>query len=299
MIYDFVHAGSILLDLSIEDLMEIGLTSRVKGKWIMQQIVKLRCRADVSFLDPENISKFLTDIHRDLNVYRVDFARRGITGAFLSHLNEDMLLEIGVKSSIDRARILNQISETCGLDSTDSASESASLLLPLSARYRKKYDVFISYRRESGAQLASLLKVYLEVRGLSAFLDVTSLGGGKFDEVLLKVIGQCSNLVVVLTQNSLKRCMGDHLIEDWLHKEVVCALQNSVTVVPLCSSNFTWPAEKLLPSDLRSLCRMNAVAWSHEYQDASVEKVVKFLKLPPIIQRRMNSMAKSVSNTST
>lgn len=288
-----------MLDLCIEDLMEIGLKSRIKGKWIMQQIVKLRCRADVSFLYAENIAKFLTDIHKDLCVYKVDFARRGITAGFLSHLNDEMLLEIGVRSSIDRARILNQISGTCGLDSTDSASDSASPVLPLSARYRKKYDVFISYRRESGAQLASLLKVYLEVRGLSAFLDVASLGGGKFDDVLLKVIGQCSNLVVVLTQNSLKRCMGDHLIEDWLHREVVCALQNNVTVVPLCGPNFTWPTEKQLPADLRSLCRMNAVVWSHEYQDASVVKVVKFLKLPPIIQRRMNSMVKSVSNVST
>ena len=36
----------------------------------------------------------------------------------------------------------------------------------------KNLDVFISYRRSNGSQLASLLKVHLEIRNLSVFLDV-------------------------------------------------------------------------------------------------------------------------------
>ena len=290
-----IPTGSILLDLQIEDLLEIGLKSKVQGKWVMQQIQKLRRRADVSPLDPDNIAKFLTDIHKDLCVYKVDFARRGITASFLPHLNEEMLLEMGVRSAIDRVRILNQISETCGFETTDLASPGS--MLPLSARYRKKYDIFISYRRESGSQLASLLKVYLDMRGLSTFLDVASLGGGKFDDALLAVIAQCSNVVVVLTEKSLNRCIGDHRIEDWLHKEVVCALQHNVTLVPLCDPNFNWPSEKQLPADLKSLCRMNAITWSHEYQDASVERLIKFLNLPPVLRRM--SMVKSISTAST
>ena len=273
--------------------MELGLQSRVQGKWVLQQIQKLRRRADVSFLDPGNVAKFLTDIHRDLSVYKVDFGRKGITPDFLPHLTNEMLLEIGVRSSVDRVRILNQISETCGFNFTDSGGPGS--VLPLSPRYRKEYDVFISYRRDSGSQLASLLKVYLEVRGLTTFLDVSSLGGGKFDDALLTVIAQCSNVVVILTQDCLKRCIGDQRIEDWLHKELVCALEHQVNVVPLCDANFSWPSEKLLPADLRSLCRMNAVTWSHEYQDASVERLIKFLKLPPALRRM--SMAKVLSTS--
>lgn len=30
---------------------------------------------------------------------------------------------------------------------------------------------------------------------------------------------------------------------------------------------------------------MNAVNWSHEYQDASVERLIKFLHLPPVLRR--------------
>lgn len=287
----FYVVGNILLDLCIEDLLEMGLKSRVQGKWVMEQIRKLRCRADVSFLDPDNIAKFLTGIHKDFSVYKVDFARSRISAACLPHLTNEMLLEIGVHSSIDRVRILCRISETCGYEFTDSSSPST--ILPLSPRYQKKYDVFISYRRESGSQLASLLKVYLEVRGLSTFLDVSCLGAGKFDDALLTVISQCSNVVVVLTRDSLKRCMGDSRIEDWLHKELVCALERQVNVVPLCDPNFSWPSEKLLPADLQSLCRMNAVTWSHEYQDASVERLIKFLNLPPLL-RQMSMVKASV-----
>lgn len=288
--------GSILLDLSVEDLQELGLKSRVQGRWVMQQVLKLRRRADVSFLDPENVSKFLTDIHKDLTVYRVDFARRRITTCFLRHLNSEMLTEIGVRSSVDQVRILNHIRVSCSaVDFPDIGTPGS--ILPLTARYRKKYDVFISYRRESGSQLASLLKVYLEVRGLSTFLDVTSLGGGKFDEALLTVIRQCSNVVVILTPNSLQRCIGDDRIEDWLHKELVCALESKVTVVPVCDPNFSWPLERNLPVDLRSLCQMNAVNWSHEYQEATVERLIRFLHLTPVTRRM--SMVKSLSSVST
>ena len=256
----------------------------MKGKWVMEQILKLRRRADVSALDRGNISKFLTDTHKDLTIYRVDFARKGITADFLPHLTKDMLIEIGVFSAVDRARILHQVSEVCGYDVDDTATSTA--VVPLSPRYRRKYDVFISYRRDSGSQLASLLKVHLQVRGLTTFLDVTSLGGGKFDDALLTIISQCSNMVVILSRNCLQRCIGDLRIEDWMHKELVWALEKNVNIVPLIDPYFNWPTQEQLPSDLQPLCLLNGVTWSHEYQEASVERLVKFLNLPPLLRRK-------------
>ena len=45
------------------------------------------------------------------------------------------------------------------------------------------YDAFISYRRESGSNLASLIKVHFETSYNKAiFLDVKELQVGKFDE---------------------------------------------------------------------------------------------------------------------
>lgn len=67
----------------------------------------------------------------------------------------------------------------------------------------KTLDVFISYRRSNGSQLASLLKVHLEIRNLSVFLDVDRLEAGKFDNNLLQSIRSARNFVLVLTPGSL------------------------------------------------------------------------------------------------
>ena len=45
--------------------------------------------------------------------------------------------------------------------------------------------VFISYRREGGAETARLLRYELLARGWDVFLDVEDLKGGTFDERLL------------------------------------------------------------------------------------------------------------------
>ena len=84
----------------------------------------------------------------------------------------------------------------------------------------KSLDVFISYRRANGSQLASLLKVLLTIRNLSVFLDVDRLEAGKFDNNLLQSIRSARNFVLVLTPQALDRCKGDEEQKDWIHKEI-------------------------------------------------------------------------------
>ena len=69
----------------------------------------------------------------------------------------------------------------------------------------KSLDVFISYRRSNGSQLASLLKVLLTIRNLSVFLDVDRLEAGKFDNNLLQSIRSARNFVLVLTPGAMDR----------------------------------------------------------------------------------------------
>ena len=54
--------GSILLNMTAEDLLEVGLKSRLKCKWFLDQIRKLRCRADVSVQDRDGVGKWLTAV---------------------------------------------------------------------------------------------------------------------------------------------------------------------------------------------------------------------------------------------
>ena len=71
----------------------------------------------------------------------------------------------------------------------------------------------------------SLLKVHLQLRGFSVFLDIDRLRAGKFDENLLMNIKLAKHFLLVLTNNALDRCIGDLEKQDWVHKVSVCTVK--------------------------------------------------------------------------
>lgn len=146
-----------------------------------------------------------------------------------------------------------------------------------SAAIPRPIDVFISYRRVNGSQLASLLKVHLQLRGFSVFLDIEKLKAGKFDENLLSSVKLAKNFILVLTPNALDRCMGDDEQNDWVHKEIVAAMECGCNIIPLLD-NFHWPQSEKLPEDMRQVTFFNGIRWIHDYQDACVDKLEKFLR---------------------
>uniref|UniRef100_A0A3Q3IJ71 TIR domain-containing protein n=1 Tax=Monopterus albus TaxID=43700 RepID=A0A3Q3IJ71_MONAL len=138
-------------------------------------------------------------------------------------------------------------------------------------------DVFISYRRTTGSQLASLLKVHLQVRGYSVFIDVEKLEAGKFEDKLIQSVQRARHFILVLSSNALDKCMGDTAMKDWVHKEIVTALAGKKNIIPV-ADNFMWPDPKVLPEDMRSILNFNGIKWSHEYQEATIDKILRFLK---------------------
>lgn len=64
----------------------------------------------------------------------------------------------------------------------------------------------------------SLLKVLLQMRGFSTFIDVERLEAGKFDCNLINSIRQAKHFLLILTPNALDRCIGDTECKDWVHK---------------------------------------------------------------------------------
>lgn len=64
----------------------------------------------------------------------------------------------------------------------------------------------------------SLLKVHLQLKGFSVFIDIERLEAGKFDSNVLSSIKQAKNFLLVLTPNALDRCRGDDECKDWVHK---------------------------------------------------------------------------------
>uniref|UniRef100_A0A2S2PRL6 Sterile alpha and TIR motif-containing protein 1 n=1 Tax=Schizaphis graminum TaxID=13262 RepID=A0A2S2PRL6_SCHGA len=132
-------------------------------------------------------------------------------------------------------------------------------------------DVFISYRRSNGSQLASLIKNYLGIRNYRVFIDVVRLENGNFGHNLLNHLRQAKNFVLILTQGALDRCVGDNECNDWVHKEIVNAMQNRLNIIPIIDEKFTWP--ELLPADIRDLRTYNAIQWSHEFQKECIDAI--------------------------
>jgi len=98
-----------------------------------------------------------------------------------------------------------------------------------------KYQVFISYRRGSGEQLARLVHMELSNRGIKTFLDVADLGASQFGEQLQQCVNEADHFVVILTPGDLDRCAGEM---DWIRQEIALALSRNKNIVPILAPEF-------------------------------------------------------------
>ena len=71
-----------------------------------------------------------------------------------------------------------------------------------------KYDIFISYRREGGFEIAKLIQERLKADGYRVFLDYEGLRSGNFNTRLYQEIESCKDFIVILSENSLDRCVN-------------------------------------------------------------------------------------------
>ncbi|XP_006011059.1 NAD(+) hydrolase SARM1 [Latimeria chalumnae] len=264
--------GDLLLKLTEEELKcDIGITSSITCKRFLRELTELKTYANYSTCDPSNLADWLASIDPRFRQYTYTLVNCGIDRSFMPRLTEQQLQEdCGINVSFHRTRIICAAKEMLQLTSPHSSIES----IPLGP------DVFISYRRCTGSQLASLLKVHLQLRGFSVFIDVEKLEAGKFEDKLIQSVECARNFVLVLSPSALDKCMGDDDQKDWVHKEIVTALKCSKNIVPV-TDQFQWPDEKCLPEDMRAVLKFNGIQWSHEYQDATIEKIIRFLRGRP------------------
>jgi formylglycine-generating enzyme required for sulfatase activity len=142
-----------------------------------------------------------------------------------------------------------------------------------------RFDAFISYRRETGSDLASLLKIQLENRfHKQIFLDINELQVGRFDEELLRRIEVTANFILILSRASLDRCANK---SDWLKREIMHALETGRNIIPIFTEGFTFPTDEvwaLLPPEMRVLPSLNGVTYSHIHQDSAIRKIASYMK---------------------
>ena len=156
---------------------------------------------------------------------------------------------------------------------------------------KEHFDIFISYRREGGLELADSIYQRLINAGYSAFLDLEQLNSGKFNTKLIGVIEQCQDFILVLPPDALDRCADE---DDWVRQEVECALKNKKNIIPIMLRGFEWPSVDALPESLRDLPNYNGISASdHNVFVENIERLKRnFLKSKPgITWRRYRKIA--------
>lgn len=139
-----------------------------------------------------------------------------------------------------------------------------------------RYDVFISYRKAGGSELSDLIKSELKHRGYKEnriFMDTHSLSGGDFRENIKNAIESSANVILIVSEGCFTQLNED---STFLF-EIRTALEAGVNIVPFCFNGTNELNPDFLPEDAAKLLRSNAVIYSHDYPNASYDRLKSFL----------------------
>lgn len=192
--------------------------------------------------------------------------------------------------SQDNDKVVSINCSNCGFSNQNNVKFCANCGSKL-AKSPNYFDGFISYRRKNASELASLIKVQLEnIFNKRIYLDVKEDQVGKFDEKLLTIIEQTPNFILVLSENSLDRCVDK---SDWLKREIMHAIATNRNIIPVYMDGFRFPAQDvwtLLPDKMKNLELLQAVLYNHINQDAAIGKIASYMKANGLKQQNNDSI---------
>lgn len=139
-----------------------------------------------------------------------------------------------------------------------------------------KCQVFISYRRTGGADLAGRISDTLKRMGYQVFYDVDSMRAGKFNAQIYDAIDSATDVLVILPPQALDRCKDE---DDWVRLEIERAIRNGKNIIPVMMTGFTFPHD--LPESIRTLPEYEGVNYYSEYFSAAIDRIHKLLDSKP------------------
>ena len=127
----------------------------------------------------------------------------------------------------------------------------------------RDFDVFISYRHDTGFYMAQLIFTRLIANGYSVFMDKT-MDSGKYEEKIHSAIQHSRNFIVVLFPGDLEECKAP---DSWLNREAGWALEcGSINIVPVMCDGFEWPrAADALSDTMNQVKRNNGILVHKDY----------------------------------
>lgn len=109
-----------------------------------------------------------------------------------------------------------------------------------------EYDIFISYRREDGTDVARAIKAELVRRGYRVFLDFDELKDSVFDDRIIHAINSSPIFLSILSERYLDRCLNE---DDWVRKEIECATNCGSHIIPV-NLNCSFKMPSSLPDSI-------------------------------------------------
>lgn len=135
------------------------------------------------------------------------------------------------------------------------------------------YDIFVSYRREDGAQYARILSLMLEERGYKVFHDHSSLISGNFADQIRNVIQNTHIFVMVLSPHYLDRCNNE---SDWVRQEILLAYQYKKYIIPVNPDNLFTKVPSGIPTEIKQVVEkhQHAQVSFGQFLESSIDKLV-------------------------
>lgn len=149
---------------------------------------------------------------------------------------------------------------------------------------RQRYDIFISYRRDGGAQYARTLQLMLEKRGYRVFLDYDELVDNRFSPQIEAAIRNSTVYILLLSKGSMARCANEG---DWVRREIELAVAEHKHLIPV-NPDGTFDG---IPADVPDSIRqaIEAIQYSEisfgQALNATVDLMVRN-RIRPYVRRR-------------
>lgn len=140
----------------------------------------------------------------------------------------------------------------------------------------KRYDIFISYRREGGFDTAKHLSDLLTRDGYRVSFDIDTLQSGDFNTQLYECIDLCKDFLLIVDKHAFDRTIIDEIPreKDWLRCELAYALKKRKNVIPVFLSGVKGFPEGL-PNDISGVSTKNGPEYNQYYFDDFYRKLKK------------------------
>ena len=162
------------------------------------------------------------------------------------------------------------------------------------------YNVFISYRDEYSGEIAGRLYLQLLIDGYSPFYDHSTFhnrenSGIDFRELLANKIAECTDVVLVLADKSLDRCINEN---DVVRFEIETALRLGKHIVPYVIPGYTEPTGDI-PESIRTAAQKNGTKHEPTAFESGVAKLEGMLvsRSSPFLNPILRSRTEAQLNT--